>query len=220
MKKIMVLALALVMLCGLMNVNAFASADDPEVTVYVTTGMFSLGGYDDTNRCPVVQTYKSSEDPGSHLLTGFSGAITVKSSVIQTNLSSIRAKYAPSGYTSDINVLDAIICALTVNTSHTISCGWDSYNSPNGGYINSFTPGGVPSYNATTSAEKEEYVDGVLTPVQYTVYSGTGLKIAYNTASGGTITEPSTYSTGQTIVDGMVIVLDLSAYEIYYPVSD
>ena len=216
-KKVLSLCLVLVMLCSMMSISAFASSDDPEVTVYVTTGMFSQGGYDDANRRPIIQTYLTGEDPADHPLYGFtSTGIKVKKSEINARLTDIRDEYAPTGYSSDPNVLDAIICALAIKNDYTVSCGWDSITTPNGGYINSFDPTGIPQYNDVDHATKYEYVEGVLTPFEYTIYSGTGLKIAYNTSSGGTIVEPLTYSTEQEIVDGMSIVLDYSSYVIYY----
>ena len=49
-----------------------------------------------------------------------------------------------ANYSENANVLDAIICALMANGLEATG-GWDSVNVPNGGYVHSVTPGGIPT---------------------------------------------------------------------------
>lgn len=223
MKKLFAVVLAVVMLFGVMSVSTFASTEDPEVTVYFTTNMFTAGGYVD-GQGPVVQTYRSNLDPQYHTNTGFDyQGIKVKRSEILANLTTIRSTYAPSGYSSDPNVLDAIVRALQSQLDeenepiYTIECGWDSYNTPNGGYINSYSPDGEPVYYSTYQVQKTETVGGVPVTTTYNVYSGYGLRYAFGPV--GNISEPTYYASYYDIYDGMVIVVDYSYYQFFYPAS-
>jgi len=217
-KKLAALILTVVMVFGVMSISAYASATDPEVTVYVTTNMFETGEYDDVNHCPVIQTFKKTESPSNHLMTGYT-PITVKVSDLTTyGLSSIRSYYN-SSFTGNANVLDAIIYAL-IGKGQTVYCGWDSFTSPNGGYINSFYNDGIPAYN--DPAYNVPKVEGGTT-VYYTIYSGTGLKVACtqefedeDEETYYALDEISEYATRYELTDGMDIVIDLSPYVIYY----
>ena len=213
-RKLFAAILAVVMLFSIMSISTYASPEDPEVTVYFTTNMFSPGGYVD-GVGPVISTYRSDYDPQEHSNTGFSYlGIKVKRSEILANLASIRGEYAPAGYTSNPNILDAVIFALKDN-NYTVSCGWDSYNTPNGGYINSYSPNGVAVTYPTYMDTKTETIGGVEVETDYYVYSGIGIRYAFGT--NGNITEPSLYATNYEISDGMEIVVDYSYYQFYYP---
>lgn len=105
--------------------------------------------------------------------------------------------------------MDAILTAFDMeypNLTADIVCGWDSHTTPNGGYINSIPNGGEPVYNATTTTT----LDGV----NYNVYSGSGWNIAIGTSSSN-ISSIEHYGTEYTLTDGMIIVFDYSAYELY-----
>ena len=186
-----------------MSTTAFASSSDPYVTVYITSGMFTLGGFDYNNNQPIYQTYDSSKNPANNMLTGYI-AKSFYASAIPT--AATQAKYLPSGTTLSYspNVLDAAIYALMSQTT-SINCGWDSYNA--GGYINSFTPNGTPTYGPTYTV--------TINGVTYTVYSGKGIQIACT--QGGTISGISSYATNYALADNMVIVVDISPYVIFYP---
>ena len=202
-KKALSLCLVLVMLCSVMSISAFASNDDPYVTVYITEGMFTEGGYDDNAGEPIIQTFMVGEDPSDYLMSGYT-AISFNRSDINTTTT--RAYYN-SSLTGSANVLDAIIHALRSKTQTPV-CYWDTWNSPNGGYVYSFSPDGIPE----TYDTEQDTKNGVL----YDVYSGTGLKVAF-TQANGTVDEPTNYATNYTLTDNMVIVLDMSDYVIYYP---
>lgn len=212
-KRILSMVLVVLLLCSMLSISAFASPADPTVTVYITTGMFTQGGY--ANGAPVIQTYKTNENPANHLMSGYT-AITFNMSSINTT--STRAFYN-SSLTGPANVLDAIIHAVQV-AGQTPSCGWDGSWYPYGGYINSFSPDGVPTYNTPYSDPK---VEGGVT-VNYTVYSGTGLKVActqeFEDEDTGTtytvLDETAYYATNYPLLDNMTIVLDYGPYVIYY----
>lgn len=216
--KLLAVVLSIVMVFGVFGIPTFASPTDKEVTVYVTTNMFSEGGYDDDNHCPLIQTYKKTENPANHLMSGYT-AINVKESDLNAyGLSTIRAYYN-SSFTGNANVLDAIIYAL-ITKGQTVYCGWDSYTSPNGGYVSSFYNDGIPSYDPTQyNVPKTENGN----TVYYTVYSGTGLKVACTQTFYDIDDNPYTeldeiaqYATQYELTDEMVIVIDMSDYVIYY----
>lgn len=210
MRKLLSLVLALVMLCGFMSVNTFASSTEATVTVYVTTGMFSPGGYDFDEGKAVLQEYLGGTPTADNYFSTTLGKQEIKISDISTHVTAARACYAaPSTFTGNPNVLDAIYTALAMQ-SRTPFGGWDAYNSPNGGYLSGFGSDGYATYN---TPDEYEAADGTT----YDVYTGTGWQIACT--QSGTITECSTYGTNYSLYDGMVIVFDLSAYTIYYPQS-
>ncbi len=217
LRKILSLALVLVMLCSMMNLSAFASADDPEVTVYITRNMFTEGGYSEVKKEPVLQEYIGGLPSASNYFNSVLGMHTVKIS----DISSMSSYYgSPSSIPNTPNVLDAILHVLTTTktadttdaeeTTYAPVGGWDSYTVPNGGYISYFSPEGGTTYNDATSVTKNNVV--------YDVYTGTGWQIACT--QSGTVKECSNYGTSYSLSDGMVIVFDLSAYSIYYPNQD
>lgn len=203
MKKAFSLIMALVMVICLAVPAFAASTDNATVTVYVTTGMFTEGGYDEVSGQFVKQQYRAEENPADHLFNGYS-VVTTDGKRIAENLSTIRAVYsAPDTLSSDVNVLDAIIYALQAK-GFTCFGGWDSYTKPNGGYVYSVTPGGVP---------ESDMEDATIGGVDYTKYFGTGWQIAVK--SGNSFEALSNYGTTYPITNGMVIVFDLSPYVIY-----
>ncbi len=203
-KKVLSVILSVMLLCSVMSISVFATENDPFITVYITEDMFTEGGYDTENRTPIIQTYKVGVSPVSHLMPGYS-AITFNRSDINTTTT--RAYYN-STLVGNANVLDAIIYAL-LTENQTPVCYWDTWNSPNGGYVYSFSPDGMPD---TYDTEYGVEVDNVL----YDIYSGTGLKVAF-TQANGVVDEPALYANNYSLSDNMVIVLDMSEYLIYYP---
>ncbi len=210
MRKLLTLTLVLAMFCGLMSANTFASDTEPTVTVYVTTGMFTPGGYDFDEGEAILQEYVGGTPTSANYFSTTLGKQEIKISDINTYITTARACYeAPSTFTGNPNVLDAIYTALVMQ-NRTPFGGWDIYTAPNGGYISGFASDGYASYD--TPGEYEA-ADGTT----YDVYTGTGWQIACT--QSGTVTECSTYGTNYSLFDGMVIVFDLSAYTIYYPQS-
>jgi hypothetical protein len=210
-RKALSLFLAVLMLCSIMSVTAFASPTDPEITVYFTRGNFTPGGYDFANETYLPSVYQGTS-PTPAASTAFANdlfAVTVSLSSIDTTAT--RAVYASSGqYTGNINALDVIITAL-IAKSRSPYGGWDSWSSPAGGYISGFLNDGSTSYNGYTIYEDEG------TGNTYYHYTGTNWQIAYNTTFGGNLSAASVYGSSITnLFDGMVIVFDLSDYDMYY----
>ena len=213
-KRIISLLMAVMMLVALV-VPASATTDTSgTVTVYVTYGMFTEGGYDTAAKASKDQEYNSTGLPTSDNINGnFSNINGVEYSIEDIAAYSEGFRYvygAPEDFTNYPNVVDAILTAFDMeypNLTADIVCGWDSYTTPNGGYINSIPNGGEPVYNATTTTT----LDGV----NYNVYSGYGWNIAIGTSSSN-ISSIEHYGTEYTLTDGMIIVFDYSAYELYY----
>ena len=102
-----------------------------------------------------------------------------------------------------MNVLDAIACALTKsNLSYT--GGWDDYNDPAGGYISS-----VQGFVGNSGSENV-----VVNNTTYTKYYGSGWNIAFK--QGNVFEVPAYYGNNYSVTNGMIIVFDFSAYELYY----
>lgn len=204
-KKIVSLVLALVMALSL-NVTTFAAentaalADTDMVTVYFTKNTFTEGGLTG------YQEYTGGNSPAATSYnTDLVADCAITLSVSEINQYMNRSVYK-SDYTGNLNVLDAIIAALRKqNSSIAISGGWDSYTTPNGGYINSAGTV-VPTYGETRTAT----VDGV----SYTVYTGYGYNIACT--QDGVLRELDYYGTEYDLTAGMKIVFDYGYYEIYW----
>jgi hypothetical protein len=208
-RKALSLFLAVLMLCSIMSVTAFASPTDPEITVYFTRGNFTTGGYDFANDTYIPSVYQGTS-PAPDSSTAFASDMfvtTVKLSEINTTFT--RSVYsAPTSFTANPNALDVIITAIN-KFSRTPYGNWDSYNY--GGYIEGFLADGSTDYYGYT----EYYYGSHL----YYNYTGTNWQIAYNTTIGGNLYASSVYGTGVTnLFDGMVIVFDLSTYNMYYQI--
>lgn len=209
MKKAFSLIMALVMVICLAVPAFAASTDEATVTVYVTTGMFTEGGYDPDHGTFKTQEFKDSENLDKHLFDGMEPLVLDAATVSALLFSEdgyvgIREVYsAPATLSSDVNVLDAIICALQLN-GYECEGGWDSVSTYPGGYVHSVTPNGIPTGGSTKAT-----IDGV----EYTKYYGTGWRIAIG--QNDEFTTPSKYGTSFPIQDGMIIVFDLSSYVIY-----
>ena len=203
MRKALSLLLVLAMVVCF-AVPAFAAdTDTATVTVYVTTGMFTEGGYDPDHGTFLEQEFRDGESLDTHLFNGFE-AVPLDGATIAALFDTIRPVYGKeANYSENVNVLDAIICALQAN-GFDCNGGWDSVNNPNGGYVHSVTPGGIPTGGMTT-----ENINGV----KYNKYYGTGWRIAIG--QNGVFTAPALYGTSYNIEDGMTIVFDLSDYIIY-----
>ena len=216
-KRLLSLIMSVMMVVVLVVPAAAATTDTTSggtVTVYVTYGMFTKGGYDTVAKAPKAQEYNSTGLPTSDKINGnFSKINGVEYSIDDIAAYSEGFRYvygAPEDFTNYPNVVDAILTAFDMeypNLTADIVCGWDSYTTPNGGYINSIPNGGEPVYNATTTTT----LDGV----NYNVYSGYGWNIAIGTSSSN-ISSIEHYGTEYTLTDGMIIVFDYSAYELYY----
>lgn len=208
-RKALSLFLAVLMLCSIMSVTAFASPTDPEITVYFTSGNFTTGGYhfdpNYDNEYFIPSTYQGTS-PIPATSTAFASdlySVTLNLSDVDTDVTRLFYS-APTSFTDNPNVLDVIIQAL-LEGDRTPYGGWDSY----GGALYGFNDDGSTSYYG--------YVNEIHYGRNYRHYTGTNWQIAYNTTSGGTIVAASTYGTGETnLFDGMHIVFDLSAYDMYY----
>lgn len=211
-RKALSLFLAVLMLCSIMSISAFATSDDPEITVYFTTGNFSSGGYNFITDTAIDSVYQGNS-PTPATSTAFSNdlfAVTLNVSDIDTTATRVYYN-APTSFTGNPNVLDVVIQVL-IDAGRTPYGGWDSYNTPNGGYLTGFANDGSTNYYGYT----EYHYNGHL----YYHYTGTNWQIAYNTTSGGTLYATSTYATSITnLFDGMHIVVDLSDYDMYYKIS-
>ena len=78
--------------------------------------------------------------------------------------------------------------------------GWDTWNTPNGGYISS-----VAGFTGESKTEEVE-INNVL----YTKYSGSGWNIAFKQGNGFEV--PAYYGNNYPVTNGMIIVFDFSAY--------
>ena len=207
MRKALSLLLVLAMVVCFAVPAMAATPSNVTVTVYVTTGMFTEGGYNSTTGKIEAQTFLQTENPANHLFDKYVKTEVSTSRVSAKTLASYRTVYNPVGLSNDMNVLDAIIAALKSN-GYTCAGGWDTYNTPNGGYISSVSPNGVPTSNTPTTK--------TIGDVTYTVYSGTGWQIAFKEAGATSYTVPTQYGTNYTLTNGMTIIFDLSPYVIYY----
>ena len=140
MRKALSLFLALAMIICF-AVPAFAAdTDTATVTVYVTTGMFTPGGYDPDHGTFLEQEFRNQETLSDHLFNGCEAA-ELDGVTIAAMFEFTRPVYGKeANYSENANVLDAIICALMANGLEATG-GWDSVNVPNGGYVHSVTPG-------------------------------------------------------------------------------
>jgi hypothetical protein len=218
MKRVLSLALVLLMLCSVMSISAFATSSNPTVIVYATTGMFTTGGYDPNTQTisdPTLLNVHPSTKLISGFFTGFDGTNYWFDELSMSDPDFVdfyEAIYdAPSDFSNHVNILDAVIFAMVFN-GYDCYGGWDSYTSPNGGYIynvdsynSSYYGSSTPTYNALT-----------LNGVNYDRYQGTGWRILVK-YPGGSFQELEHYYTEYPIVDGMEIIFDYSPFDIYWP---
>ena len=221
-KRLLSLIMAVMMVVVLVVPAAAATTDTTSggtVTVYVTYGMFTEGGYNTAKKAPAKQAYNSTGLPTSDKINSnfYINAYTLSISTIETDyMATTQGLYGVPdtsvSYFKSPNLVDAILAAfvekdIDITDPNVVSAGWDDHpvrGNP-GGYINYVAPQ-YPVYNDTT----QETVDGV----QYNVYSGEGWNIACGT-SASNIKALDAYGTSTALEDGMIIVFDFSPYRIY-----
>ena len=206
-KKVLAVLLAVVMMFGVMGVTTFASEEDPVVTVYFTRNNFSAGGYNFTTGNYIPSVYQGAQTTPSATTKFAEDLFMVQVHVNQVD-TSVTKGYYNADYTGSKNALDVVIKAL-LDKGRTPYGGWDAYNG--GGYLGGFLSDGSTDY---LGSEEYEGPDGNW----YYKYEGTNWQFAMNSENSNTLVESSSYATSITnLFDGMVIVFDLSYYEMYYP---
>lgn len=221
-KRLLSLIMAVMMVVVLVVPAAAATTtttSDGTVTVYVTYGMFTKGGYDTVAKAPKAQEYNSNAAPTSNDINAnfYINAYTLSINTIKTDyMATTQGLYGVPdtsvSYFKTPNLVDAILAAffengIDITDPNVVSAGWDDHpvrGNP-GGYIHSVSPD-VPKYNKTI----QRTVDGVL----YNIYSGNGWNIACGT-SASNIKALDAYGTSTALTDGMIIVFDYSEYLIY-----
>ncbi len=221
-KRLLSLIMAVMMVVVLVVPAAAATTDTTSggtVTVYVTYGMFTKGGYDTVAKAPKAQEYNSNAAPTSNDINAnfYINAYTLSINTIKTDyMATTQGLYGVPdtsvSYFKTPNLVDAILAAffengIDITDPNVVSAGWDDHpvrGNP-GGYIHSVSPD-VPKYNETI----QRTVDGVL----YNIYSGNGWNIACGT-SASNIKALDAYGTSTALTDGMIIVFDYSEYLIY-----
>lgn len=221
-KRLLSLIMAVMMVVVLVVPAAAATTDTTSggtVTVYVTYGMFTKGGYDTVAKAPKAQEYNSNAAPTSNDINAnfYINAYTLSINTIKTDyMATTQGLYGVPdtsvSYFKTPNLVDAILAAffengIDITDPNVVSAGWDDHpvrGNP-GGYIHSVSPD-VPKYNETI----QRTVDGVL----YNIYSGNGWNIACGT-SASNIKALDAYGTSTALTDGMIIVFDYSPYLIY-----
>lgn len=198
MRKALSLLLVLAMVVCFAVPAMAASPEGATVTVYITRDMFTKGGID-SNGNQIPQAYIGG------VPTSYVKKVEVEpSKITASELAQYRNSYSnPDTTSTTVNVLDAIACALT-KSNLTYTGGWDTYNTPNGGYISS-----VSGFSGE-SASARVRVNGTW----YMKYSGSGWNIAFNRGNGFEV--PAQYGNNYSVTNGMIIVFDFSAYELYY----
>lgn len=221
-KRLLSLIMAVMMVVVLVVPAAAATTDTTSngtVTVYVTYGMFTKGGYDTVAKAPKAQEYNSTAAPTSDNINAnfYINAYTLSISDIEANyMETTQGLYGVPdtsvSYFKSPNLVDAILAAffengIDITDTDVVSAGWDDHpvrGNP-GGYIHSVSPD-VPTFNET----EQKTMDGVV----YNVYSGNGWNIACGT-SASNIKALDAYGTSTALTDGMIIVFDYSPYLIY-----
>lgn len=221
-KRLLSLIMAVMMVVVLVVPAAAATTDTASggtVTVYVTYGMFTKGGYDTAKKAPAKQAYNSTGLPTSDNINSnfYINAYTLSINTIKTDyMETTQGLYGVPdtsvSYFKTPNLVDAILAAffengIDITDPNVVSAGWDDHpvvGNP-GGYIHSVSPD-VPTYKETL----KQTVDGVL----YNIYRGNGWNIACGT-SASNIKALDAYGTSTALTDGMIIVFDYSEYMIY-----
>lgn len=198
MRKALSLLLVLAMVVCFAVPAMAASPEGATVTVYITRDKFTKGGID-SNGNQIPQAYIGG------VPTSYVKKYDVKPSAITAaELAGYRASYNnPDTTSTTVNVLDAIACALT-KSNLTYTGGWDDWNDPEGGYISS-----VQGFVGNSGSENV-----VVNNTTYTKYYGSGWNIAFKQGNGFEV--PAHYGNNYPVTNGMIIVFDFSAYELYY----
>lgn len=204
LKKLLSIVMILTMVFA-MSATAFASADMPSVKVSVTYGHFNTsGGYTGngfTNATVPIEDYEVFKENVEFYITD--SAFNLKSVYLPSTVQDPQNGKA--------SVADAIIAAVWEiygptfdNGGATVIGGWDSYTTPNGGYISN-----IMNYPLTANATT--YFEGD-NGNKWGHSTGTGWNIAYKYANGSW-TVPTGYATNILIEDGMEIIFDVSPYD-------
>lgn len=221
-KRLLSLIMAVMMVVVLVVPAAAATTDttsDGTVTVYVTYGMFTKGGYDTAAKAPAKQEYNSDAAPTSDNINAnfYINAYTLSISDIEEYyMETTQGLYGVPdtsvSYFKTPNLVDAILAAffengIDITDTDVVSAGWDDHpvvGNP-GGYIHYVAPD-YPTFDETT----KDTQDGV----EYNVYSGYGWNIACGTDASN-IKALDAYGTSTALTGGMIIVFDYSPYLIY-----
>lgn len=221
-KRLLSLIMAVMMVVVLVVPAAAATTDTTSggtVTVYVTYGMFTKGGYDTAKKAPAKQAYNSDAAPTSDKIDAnfYINAYTLSISTIETDyMATTQGIYGVPdtsvSYFKTPNLVDAILATffengIDITDTNVVNAGWDS--KPVAGNPGGYIHGVSPEYT-TVKIQKGVVVDGV----SYTVYTGNGWNIACGT-SASNIKALDAYGTSTALTDGMIIVFDYSPYVIY-----
>lgn len=210
MKKIFASAIAMVMVLSL-AVPAFAAEaqteDEGTVTISVTYGMFTEGGY---HNGPVAQTYRGGVPTSNDVNANF-GILNYEVSISDVEMLigiGIQEDVYDAPYALPANVLDAIITAFYYYDQYDIKGGWDAdpEEGQPGGYINSVGTV-IPAYGDT----KQVTENGIV----YDVYTGTGWNIAVAGNADSEFSALTMYGSSIALKDGMQIIFDFSPYALY-----
>ena len=138
-KRLLSLIMAVMMVVVLVVPAAAATTDttsDGTVTVYVTYGMFTEGGYDTAKKAPAKQAYNSDAAPTSDKINAnfYINAYTmsisdIKANYMETTQSLYGAPTKKPDYFKEPNLLDAILAAffengIDITDSDTVYAGW------------------------------------------------------------------------------------------------
>lgn len=215
LKKILSIVMILTMVFA-MTATAFANTNtDGYVTVSVLQNSFNLsGGY--VSNGPAV-TLGTDENGNAVTIVNYQVPISKVEEFIADSEDDLKSVYLPSGVTDPMDgtasVADAIIAAVwekcgkysdDAETVPTVTGGWDSWTSPNGGYISNIVNYPL-QYNDVTYFEGEN-------GNKWGRSTGTGWNIAYKYANG-TMVAATQYTTNIALVGGMEIIFDVSSYD-------
>lgn len=226
-KRLLSLIMAVMMVVVLVVPAAAATTDTTSggtVTVYVTYGLFTKGGYDTAKKAPAKQAYNSDAAPtsdkidGNFYIDGMELSISdIQNYYMETTQTVYGVPDTSASYFKSPNLLDAILTAFWTNEkegyfvditdTNVVNAGWDS--KPVAGNPGGYIHGVSPEYT-TVKIQNGVVVDGV----SYTVYTGNGWNIACGT-SASNIRALDAYGTSTALTDGMIIVFDYSPYVIY-----
>lgn len=197
-KKNKLMAAGLVLSMAFTMTGVTFAADPGYVDVSITYGNFSLegeytgGGF--TNAILPVEGYP----------------IEISNLQNWVDMDQLKPIYLPAGVADPLlgeaSVLDAIILACIEN-GYDLDAGWDSYSTPNGGYISN-----IAKYQLITNAPT--YYQGA-NGNMWGNATGTGWNIAY-THDNGMMKEAEIYASNIEITDGMDIIIDVSPYDMHW----